>query len=1021
MFTFLVYLLKTNLVCSHEHMLTRLLCLTNIIISSSAVRRGPYWHLLETCLYSQSYIDHIENLLNTAAERMGFEHLSELFEAYASQIAYSVRRSSQDFFQISPHLLGYRDLEECAEATFEAFSPTNLLATAQDAEDFAHGQGPFAHHCVMVNTKPVDGLLRCFADIAGYFITFWLGDTHMPGHESMDTGAGNISMDTSGLSADLHARFIGLGSSEFVQNLIEQNVDGIVCAILRTGSDLDYHREGPIVKALERLDKSERSVRAFRALMKFRGQSEFEMHSPNLPAYGTSTVLMALYWLIGQVSTTSSPATTYHVLQYFFANISRCPLINEQLRLLTCLCIWISLVYSHFKNSTLLRVLMSGAAALLDQLDLTAIAQGMLEWAFIHLRDTQCDTPYIVGILIRICTISKSFVCSDDEITKSTGVRLKKWLESQILLLGEVASLRKRIAVALAAWPDELGDYLSGLKGELSCEELSNILDDPYLSSHEFKVARRLSAFASESNYEEEFSKHDFWRLKDSIPKSSMLDEEVDAFTALLIANSGHIRSQVADQSYGRSIGSRYLKLTMQRDDKMRKNHNASIKRPIVNALLDMLTEQSAEVIHVAYRTLRLLAGIESLDSLDYGNWPSEYRDDVSFLSFCPTRGAGGSQESLSNLLQPSLFDAASNFSNWISEMTVFLAGVLSARDPFYGPLFDVLQNNAHFAEDMFPVLVHTLLRNDTAGSESRTILSEYFSRLLLQDEIDVRCHRSVVNLILHLRQFDPINQQDVLAYNRWLDLDFMLLSRSAIICGAYTTALLFLELAPDSRPLQKADDKSSEQILFDIYSHIDEPDGFYGIKTDDLQNFLLRRFHHEQQWDKAFQFHGAAHEAGDSELRGPTGILESLHSFGFNKLAISTLQSLGDGPSASQSSEMEYRLGWRTGTWDLPNPVNYESSGSTLYVALRAIHRGRDTGVIDGIISKSLSDELRRLRSLGNENLAEIRQVTQSLMCLAQIRRWRSKEIQDSLSASIIDIDEKQWVDFCFTQTNFE
>jgi len=33
----------------------------------------------------------------------------------------------------------------------------------------------------------------------------------------------------------------------------------------------------------------------------------------------------------------------------------------------------------------------------------------------------------------------------------------------------------------------------------------------------------------------------------------------------------------------------------------------------------------------------------------------------------------------------------------------------------------------------------------------------------------------------------------------------------------------------------------------------------FYGIKTQDLRNFLVKRFHHEKTVGQAFRFHGAA------------------------------------------------------------------------------------------------------------------------------------------------------------------
>ena len=978
------------------------------MIASSAVRRGPYWHLLETCLHSPIYFKHIENVLRSAASVMGLRPFSKLFESYASQIAYSIRFSGKDFFNLPPSLLGYQDRKECTEATFVAFSPANLLTEPQDDGTLINGHDLFIRHCRLLDKSPVDGFLQCFADIVGYQIVFWIDEHKSPGSQNVDSGIEDVIVDVSGLFESLEAKFVTLGSAEYLRQQIAENVDGIICSILRTNGDLDCHREGLIVKTLESFRKPERCVRAFRALMQFRGHGEFELHAPNVPSMSAGVVLTGLDWLSAQVDTANSTASTYHVMHYFFTNIAHCAVINEQLRLLVSLCLWISLAYSHFKNSTLLRVLMNGSIMLLAQPDLATIAQGMLDWAFIHLRETQRDTPHLVDILIRTCTTARDFSLSEDDVIRKLGQRLQSWVENQIISLSEVEVLRKRIAIALAAWPGLLSDRLLSLRGSLSFEDLSAILDDPYLSYHKFKIVRRISELSNSTSYDrDQFARQAFWRLKESIPTGRLVPEEVDAFTSLLLSNAGNIRNQAVDQSYGRSIATRHLKLASQKNV-------VSAKRPIIQAVLDLLTDHSAQAVRVAYRTLRILAGSESLDSMEYGSWPAEYRGDIACLEFCPVRENKTITGNLSDIRQPKFLEAASSFSEWISAITTFLSGVLAHSDRFYAHLLDILSDNVYFAEQMLPVLVHSLLLSDQRKN-ARFLLSEYLTKLLSQSDVDERCHRSVISLVLHLRHFDLGVTNDELAYNRWLDVDFMLLSRSAIKCGAYTTALLFLELAAEYK---QADDKMSEKILFDIYSHIDEPDGFYGIKTLDLQDFLIRRFHHEKQWDKAFQFHGAGFEAGGGDSRSQNGIVESLHSFGFNKLAMSTLQSM---QSSSRSRNVEYNLGWRTETWDLPDPGSKEMTGTTLYVALRAIHRERDPAVIDDIVLRSLSDELHRLHDIGNENLAEIRQVTQNLMCLAQIRRWRDPAMQNSVQSDTIGTSDISSSEFCSLQKDFE
>jgi ataxia telangiectasia mutated family protein len=273
---------------------------------------------------------------------------------------------------------------------------------------------------------------------------------------------------------------------------------------------------------------------------------------------------------------------------------------------------------------------------------------------------------------------------------------------------------------------------------------------------------------------------------------------------------------------------------------------------------------------------------------------------------------------------------------------------------------------------------------------------------------------RTIVDIVLHLRNFTPqVEKQadqkktDALSYDKWLAIDYTLLARNSILCGSYTTSLLFLELAAEYSEGVFVD--NGAEIMYEIYSHIDEPDGFYGIKTQNLHQFLIKRFHHERQWDKAFRFHSAALEAGNADAAEADGLLQSFHSFGFNHLAIDTLQSSSFSVGATPG--MNYRLGWRTETWDLPERQGEGNPGAPLYNALRAVHRTRNPRVIQSVVRGAISEEMERLRVLGSENVAEIRDAAQSLMCLNQVSQWFNSSTQERLSSRQSDLAE--WSNF--------
>jgi ataxia telangiectasia mutated family protein len=112
-------------------------------------------------------------------------------------------------------------------------------------------------------------------------------------------------------------------------------------------------------------------------------------------------------------------------------------------------------------------------------------------------------------------------------------------------------------------------------------------------------------------------------------------------------------------------------------------------------------------------------------------------------------------------------------------------------------------------------------------------------------------------------------------------------------------------------------------------------------------------------------------------------------------------MNALQSAPSATRatfhSSEMAYHLGWRTETWDLPSNAGESNSVAPLYHVLRVIYRERDNESIDNAVRQCLYGQMEQLRTLGDENLFEIRQISQNLMCLNQVKQWRTKKnLQD-------------------------
>ncbi|KAI0306020.1 hypothetical protein B0F90DRAFT_1695380 [Multifurca ochricompacta] len=885
----------------YEHMLTRFLTLGNIMVVSSAVRRGPYWHVLE-------YNSHILAVFRGVSDRLGLNGASQLFEVYISQIAYSIFWAGLDFLRCPPEVLGYKDRKACAESALHAFSPIYILESGHDPEVVARGRRSFADHCQAAQISVADGYHDCIANLIGYELV-----------STMDkiTAESPLLADWHLTTADQNWLSDAGEADINFEDQMTNGIEDIIVVVLRTLGDQDCQ-----IIVAELGKQTPREGHVLQALTVYRTLGDMKTHEVNLPSFSTATVLRALKWLGDRIADTDSTSTTYHVVHQLLADIQKTPLVNEQLRCLNALCLWISCHFRHFRDPVLLHTLIHGVASLMEQIDLALAAKSILEWAFSQYTKITEKDPRLTDVLIRLSWVANEHAGSKSPAIAKIGAELLHWLEGQMLQLSKLPSVKNQVIKAFPAWPREPPPELQSACQDVTAQTLSSVLSDTRITLNKFTIVRRLFDLSLSGNYpQEQFTRVDFWRLKDCIPSSQQLQTaDIDAFASLLISHKGQIHSFGLNPLSGQhpkhqptgTSRSRGLKTSIVESP-------LSAERSIMELLLAMLDSGMPSKVHMAYHILRTLPS-ESLR--DSESWTMNHSTELSYF-------LGRSRGSM--IRPPARLD------------------LLLTSDVY-----------------VTPVLVHALLsisdKGSAANGSPRDILSQFLSRVLNSTLSDVSSREAIVSIVLHLRHSQPPQSDDELAYDKWLDIDFILLSKSAILSGAADT----------------------ENILFEIYSHIEEPDGFYGIRTRDLHQFLLKRFHHEHQWEKAFKFHGAALEARSQGSVDTEGVLQSLvqqNVFDASNLGVT-------------SSNMVYHLGWRTETWDLPDQASSSGSGIALYNALRA--------VVDTITKKALLGEMNRLRALGDEDLVGIREVARNIMCLSQVKLWM-KDLQECLKTKCL------------------
>jgi ataxia telangiectasia mutated family protein len=835
----------------------------------------------------------------------------------------------------------------------------------------------FDRYCKATHREPAEALRDCFTQIVAGSIVF-------------DSEAAAPSKSQSNSFQDwilqcAHDCDPGRDPRDYVK----ERAAAIAAAIFSYGGDVDYHSEGAIVDHLRHSSRDHGAmwVKTFRKLNQYRRFDDFPMHQVHFPAATTESIIKSLGWFtttfVGQSGEQEGMSHLYHIIHHLFAAVHSTPLVNEQLRYIHSLCICLSISEGALAMAPMIQAILTHSIALLSQEDMTHSAQSIITWSLEcarHANDS-CQDIGLGALISRIAELSVRFSNSKDQRTSSMGFQLLGWVEAELQRLCEVDAFQEELQVVITLWPRPLRIQRNDITDEDFTERTARVLSRGDASpTGRFRVVRQLNQIPMYSTGI--FATEHFWTLKESIPVDDLLmHEDLCAFMELLYKGSGKFHSIRSDAPEEDGLAHRH-----------RQAPEEPVKHAIVTWLLSQMAVVTADTLDTIHNTLRRLChpicGV-----------PLSNNDTVLSLF------RAGAQEPLqvvecdmSFLKKQASRDLASNYEKWLCDTAIFFGQILSKADIFYAQIHSLLTESDTFATNLLPILVHQVLSSDYDGvfeAPMRAILSNYFLTLMRSSTTDTIVLQAIIDLILHLRHFERPGD-DPVGYDKWLDIGLMDVCKTSLKCGAYTTSLLFLELAQEYRD---GDDNSAldeweldtETVLYEIYRHIEEPDGFYAIKGKDIRKHLIQKFHHENKWDKAFQSHVSQFEVAQSGIQSGAsrhnlfGVVESLHSYGFSHLAMSLARSMSEDTSA----DFIYSLAWRTDAWDLPQILNYDSRNASLYGVMRAVHRGKDIESTKLLCELAARREMQTLRTTNPENVVEIRNSIQSLLCFREIQHW--------------------------------
>ena len=1028
-----------------ENIASRVLCLTNVVICSSGVRRLALFHLIEIFLATGRLEGTMRDVIGVISRRLGFQDPRQLYHAFAGQITWGLIINAYDPLRVPYKMFGFSSRKECVELTFRESGPMMIAAGTTD------GKGYFDALARLARKPLASAVQECLPFLAASQLGFAVEEQpadmdtteHHQAWENALQAIAALGLDaassvpaSNGLPLSLTSSIASV-ADEIVLMLLTMQYDSIGdgqdWAIVLANS---LSKAAPAVAGHLKI-LSESAVRADDKLP--------PAHEPNRPFFPSRTVYHAILALKGCGVDTTGRDVAYHVLRQLFLKTSTSSFVNDQHRYLEAAKLYMAMCAEHLlRDHLMLDVLLHGVRLLIPQLHLLSQLAVLAEWMFHACTD-----------LGRLQASVASTITAFAEAT-STGSEgqwrdaAMGWLESEINILSRSPQTADAIDMALILWPGSIPKRLSGLApSQPTLDEVITALEGcdsvqvtPALLSRikmslKFATAEEKTAFAS--NYMWMILK----RLKSSRhrshssnlpgrarqqPLSVMSATLADSLSELLFLCGGRLRSPgLRDlERHSASDVSKALR-SVSRNETPRR----AVMAIIVLSLLEDLRSEAGDRSAAAFVTLRgVLSGFPELTAA-LGKWPEGVQDELAVLSTFATPLPPVTKRSINELLKPeTVLKAQESFDSWISTVTASICHSLVATTTtnFFVYLAAVVETSADAAAKMLPLLLHLCTAGDELDGdpstpfllERRQVIAAHFADLLANLSVDQRCWAAIVNGILHVRRY-RLPENEPTMCDLWYPVSFALLARRSLDCQMYTAALVFVELAFEYATDDSGFDSQSAElssVLYEVYSNVDDPDGFYGISNSDIRESLSRRLHHEGEWHRALQLHAASLEtsvlnvgqAGNSS--GNVG--RALHMLGFNHLASNLVfqsqrsggshrsgsnasNTIADTPTQSTLSNITddttgYDMAWRTGTWDLPTSSPYKPGTSQgLFTALRALHRDRSGASLDTELNRAFGQELEGLINVNPESINEARRVTLDLLSIREIRSWKA------------------------------
>ncbi|GAA5849370.1 hypothetical protein JCM8547_006527 [Rhodosporidiobolus lusitaniae] len=951
-----------------EQILTQILCNTNLLIVAGTRRRAPLNLLVKNASDQPRYTPVTIAALEGAAARLGFNSLADLYLPYARYFLWIELRTNPN--SLGPDLGQRLAFRACGFPTLRDARRADFNMTASLLLQNIGSLSAYRTTCDVLKRSEQDGRLACLPETIALAILYFFGD-----HKEEMTPPYEV------LQAQICTLAEGAGAGDQHQQdkLIDSVVDEIFVEMIALGYDA-FWAAGQPHPGLAHDDKA---AATFTSLLGLKTDMYLDVEPPP-PLWPTDLTAQACVWFDKERRMFSDPAVVFSVLHHLLDRVHRAHFVSEQRRQLLNLALAISLSHRGIKEQGVLATLGDGLIRLLSSFDTLALVSPMLNWTFhewlaLEAKSKTPDRSVLSEQLVRAAHAAAALDKRAREVQWVEAVEYVAMLSKALSSLArQLVKLGDPKAVNIAfLWPTR----------EFNPRGLDYI--DTTLSSSFAPVGKFsiVSVLQQHKEYDALCQRDDrsriLWRLLQAIgPNEELSQQDCLAFANLLYDFGGETEPPSVDE-----LSRSYEEAT----DDGGVDGETGIKKLVAERVLHHLHSSEPHLIAAAFSTAKLVFSVPGTETLFPSNDSSLSAVLANYLSSPslrrPLRLRRRLPRKLTELRSDELLNAR-DFSRWVRRVAELLGDARAEGDDFYAQLNHLIQLSSTFATEVVPLLVHCVLVQDTSAGETdaQKHVSDFFEQILKKPSSSVEAVRLVVDTAIYLRRHGrpDLNPSSPSRFDSWLSVSWVQLAEGAVKTGAYLAGLLFLELGHEHWQLFRLDqngapldcklDEQGQKFLYEIYSEIDEPDGFYGRESPDVRQALLRRYRHEKDWEGAFRLYGARHEAqayqlGMQDSAATGGVVNSLAAFGFNRLAMSVFQPArldGSLKADDVSAELPYELAWRTDVWDLP--VERQAAGASsvsLYSALRATRTSRSAASVHAVATAALSDEVRKLSAV--------------------------------------------------------